>query len=116
LCEGDEPLKALLDTILEEARALTGDGWPRRLKDGEPRGPMEQFIAAVYAQIMARGNGYDTPYSIETPTHPVSDGLVERGIALQNALKKLHEPMGMLAAAFRKKLVDHADTLDSDTR
>lgn len=116
LCEGDEALKALLESILEEARCLTSDGWAKRLKDNQPKGPMEAFLAGVYAQIMARGEGLGTPYSIETPAYPVADGLIERGIALQASLKKLHAPMGKLAAAFKKKLVDQADTLDSDTR
>lgn len=116
LCEGDEALKALLETILEEARALTGEGWQKRLRDNEPRGPMEAFLLAIYAQVMARSDGEAGPYSIETATFPISDGLVERGKVLQGALKKIHGPMGKLAAALRKKLVDHTDTLDSDTR
>ncbi len=61
LCEGDDALKILLDDILEEARCLTADGWTKRLKDNAPAGPMEQFLAAIYAQIMARGDGHTSP-------------------------------------------------------
>lgn len=116
VCEGDDALKALLDSILEESRCLTADGWTKRLKDNAPSGPMEQFIAALYSQIVARGGSTDTPYSIETPTHPIADGVVERAIALQSALQALGTPMGRLAEALRKKLIDQSDTLDSDTR
>jgi ATP-dependent DNA helicase DinG len=116
LCEGDESLQVLLDSILEEARCLTSDGWGKRLKDNEPKGPMEAFLVAVYAQVMARGDAPQSGYSIETPTRPLGDGLAERAIQLKRALESLQKPMVKLAAALRKKLVDQADTLDSDTR
>ncbi len=116
LCEGDKTLEALLETILEQARCLTTDGWAKRLKDGQPQGPMEAFLSAVYAQIMARGDGQTSPYSIETATRPLADGLAERAIVLKRALEELQKPMTKFAGLLRKKLNEQAETLDSDTR
>src|SRR5690606_13675110 len=86
------------------------------LKKSEPRGPMEEFLSGLYVQVISRADGANGPYSMETPTRPLGDGLVERGLHLKKALSDLQTPMKQLAAGLRKKLSEQAETLDTDTR
>lgn len=52
--------KALQD-ILHFAGTLTGEGWQKRLRDGSPFGPTEEFLALVYKQVYARAVGGNPP-------------------------------------------------------
>ena len=106
----------LLQDILHYARALTSDGWTARLKDGAPKGPTEIFIHAVHKQVSARAANNNGPYSIETETYPLNDGLADDAAKLKDSLKNLQKPMQDLSNWMRRHLADHADTLDSDTR
>lgn len=116
LVSGDTEMQADLETIIDAARCLTADGWPRRLKNNEPKGPSEEFILAAYEQIMARTDGTHTPYSLETQTYPVTDKVLKSAKKLHKVLIDLKEPMQALAKKMRKKIIDHADTLESDTK
>lgn len=116
LISGDLESENDLQDILENARILTADGWQRRLKNNDPKGPTEKFVLAVYGQVYARANGVNTPYSLETGTFPLQDDIAEHVVQLKAALQNLQKPMLSLAGRLRKKLNDHADTLESDTR
>lgn len=116
LTEGDAEMERLLQDILEAARCLTGEGWTARLKDRQPAGPTETFILGVYDQVYARAEGRGGPYSLETLTRPLDDGLAVKAAALKKALEALAEPILRLAAALRRKMNDQADTLSPDTR
>ena len=116
LVSGDAEGEKDLQDILERSRVLTADGWQKRLKDNQPKGACEKFILAVYEQVLARSGGRNTPYSIETGTFPLHKNIGEPIAALKNALKDLQKPMLSLAARLRKKMNDHADTLESDTK
>ncbi|HPF78215.1 MAG TPA: ATP-dependent DNA helicase [Alphaproteobacteria bacterium] len=116
LVSGDAEGEKELQDIIEKSRILTADGWQTRLKDGAPKGVCETFILGVYAQVMARSNGQNTPYSIETETFPLHEEIPDKISSLKDALKDLQKPMLSLANRLRKKLNDHADTLESDTR
>lgn len=116
LVSGDAEGEKDLQDILEKSRILTADGWQKRLKDNQPKGACETFIMAVYEQVLARSGGSRTPYSIETGTFPLHENIGEPIAALKNALKDLQKPMLSLAARLRKKMNDHADTLESDTK
>ncbi len=116
LVSGDEAAAQELQDILEKSRILTSDGWQSRLKEGKPKGACETFIAAVYAQVFARANGRNGPYSLETDTFPLHEEILPTIDALTNALKELQKPMLSLAARLRKKLNEQSDTLESDTR
>ncbi|MCB1555948.1 MAG: ATP-dependent DNA helicase, partial [Alphaproteobacteria bacterium] len=56
------------------------------------------------------------PYSLETETFPVIDGLAETAQALKTELREIVKPMEALSARLQKKLHEQADALDSDTR
>ncbi len=116
LVVGDEKLQNLLTDILEKSRCLTSDGWQKRLRDNQPKGPTEEFILDVYQQVMARSGTNYGPYSLETQTFPLIETLPAHVKKLKTALKQLQKPMLALADALRKKLVDQSDTLESDTR
>lgn len=116
LVSADDAAAKDLQDILEFSRVLTADGWKKRLKDGAPKGPCENFIKAVYEQVHARDTVRNAYYSIETGTFPLSADLSASVNPLRDALKKLQKPMLSLADRLRKKIVDHADTLDGDTK
>lgn len=116
LVSGDAEAEKELQDIIEKSRCLTADGWKKRLKDGAPKGPTEKFIQAVYEQVHARATGREGPYSIETNTFPLNDNVSGCVHDLKQALKALQKPMLSLANRLRKKTVDQADSLDSDTK
>lgn len=116
LVSGNADAEAMLADIFHHARALTSDGWTTRLKDGQPKGPTEKFIFGVYQQVYARANGRDGPYSLETETYPLNDGMEDIAKELSDALKALQKPMQDLSVWMRGHLNEHAETLDSDTR
>jgi len=116
LVEGDSEGLKLLEDIIHAARVLTADGWTRRFKDGQPNGACEQFLYALYGQVMARADGRNGPYSLETPVFPVNDDVAVLALGLVEKLKGLQKPMQGLATLFRKKLSEDEGTLASDTR
>ncbi|MEM8833233.1 MAG: ATP-dependent DNA helicase [Pseudomonadota bacterium] len=116
LVVGDENLAKELQAILEKSRILTADGWKKRLKDRQPKGPCEEFILTIYEQIMARAANDYGPYSIETETFPLIEGVQHKADTLKKALKEIQKPMLALSNGLRKKLNDQTDTLESDTR
>ncbi|NQZ13236.1 MAG: ATP-dependent DNA helicase [Alphaproteobacteria bacterium] len=116
LLGSDDEATADLEKILSSAACLTSDGWTKRLKDGIPKGPTEEFKLAVYEQNMARTEHPNSPYSLETGVYPATDKVLKSAEKLLKSLKDLKKPMQDLAAKMRKKINDHADTLESDTR
>lgn len=116
LAEGDDKARGLVQDILHRAEALCSDGWQKRLKDDAAKGAGEQFITLVLKQVMARADGKDEGYSLETALHPAIELLPERAQTLQKALKYLQKPMNDLAEHFRKRLQAQAETLSTETR
>ncbi len=113
---GDDKLEKTLQDIIEASRDLTSEGWAARLKDAEPRGPIEHFIHGVYKQVYARADGRDGPYSLETDTQPLSEDILPLAMAARKSLEDLYKPITDLANGLRKKLNDQVDTLDADLR
>jgi len=116
LLEGDEKALKMTQDILHYASALTAEGWSMRLTDGTPKGPAEDFLFALYHQVQARAQDKNTPYSLETPVHPVNEGVVEKAQALRSALGKLRKPMQGLVKHLRTRLSDDEGEMDADTR
>lgn len=116
LISGDVEAESDLETIIHEAGTLPALSWSRRLRDKAPNGATEQFLALAYQQVSARAKGLDGPYSLETGTKPLIEGMSEAARTLKNKLRALQKPMHSLSKTLRKKLSEHADTLDSDTR
>lgn len=116
LIESDDEAQTMLQDIMHTAHTLAGPGWSRRLKDGQAKGATEEFLHLVYAQVMARAAGRNGPYSLETEVFPLIENLPEAARKLKGRLRDLQKPMRELAQRIRKKMADHADTWDSDTR
>jgi len=116
LVAGEPELEIILQDILEAALCLTSEGWATRLKDGQPKGAAEEFLQAVYAQVFARADGRDGPYSLETDTQPVTQEILPAAEKLQKSLQQVQSPLLALSNGLRKKLNDQADTLDADMR
>ena len=116
LVVGDQNAEQALEDIVYNAGNLPAAGWSRRLKERQASGPTEKFLALVYTQTYERSSGKHGPYSIETETKPLIDGLSEAAKHLQSKLRSLQTPMRKLSTLLKEKMNDNADTMDSDTR
>jgi len=106
----------LIDEVLQTARALPADGWRARLAADNPNGPTERFLHAVRRQVMARSGGRDSPYSLETETMPLGEGVAEMAAALAEALGRLAKPLADLGATLSELLEDQSASLESEQR
>lgn len=116
LVEGDAKGEEHLKDILYGAQALSAQGWAKRLQEGNPSGPCEIFLQAVYTQTFARADGRDGPYSLETPVHPTHEDIPRTAKKLQNAINNIQKPMEKLRDLLLKKLEDDEGFLEADTR
>lgn len=116
LVAADTEGEKLLQDILDNANVLTSPGWTQRLKQGAPMGACEKFLHLVYQQTYARADGRDGPYSLETQTHPLIDGVLDAAERLKNQLRDLQKPMKDLTKLLRKKLAEDKGDLEADTR
>jgi ATP-dependent DNA helicase DinG len=105
-----------LEAILEHARALPADGWLQRLREANPQGPAEAFLARVSQQVRARASDSGTPYHLEAPSAEPVPGLIEAARQLDKALERLMLPMRRLTGRLAARLDDEAAELDSATR
>ncbi|HEY0836872.1 MAG TPA: ATP-dependent DNA helicase, partial [Azospirillum sp.] len=116
LVADDEPARALLDAVLMGARALPGEAWQPRLSADNPTGPTERFLMLARLQVYTRTEGQGGAYSLEADTgHPV-EGLLDAAAALDEALKRLSEPIEQLSQRLSKRLDDEAEQLEPDQR
>jgi ATP-dependent DNA helicase DinG len=116
LIAGDAISEAALQAVQHAAQILPKDGWTKRLKDSEPFGKAEEFLHGVYKQVYARADHRDSPYSIETQTRPLIDGVLDKASDLKDGLKAIQKPLTALTVRLRKKLAENAETLGSDER
>jgi len=119
LTEGDEQAQICVEDIQEAARSLPGQGWRLRLRDEKPKGVTESFLARLRMQVYARAKDSDAPYSIETETHPLNDGVFEAAQVLAAKLNDLKRPMDRLVKILRTRLEDqdeNAEQLSTEDR
>jgi len=117
MIEKDEDACRELDFIIQAAQALPRNAWRQRLYDNMPKGDTEKFLSVVRAQTYARNTANSQhAYSLETDVHPPIDGLPQAALVLHAKFKKLKNPMIKIVRVLQKMLVDHADTLDTETR
>ncbi len=112
----DTEAETALQAILHAANVLPRFDWIKRLKDNEPQGLAEDFLILVGKQVYARADGREGPYSLETQTRPLINGLGDAAGKLKTKLNDIRRPLRTLAARLRKNLNDNAQTWDSDTR
>ena len=116
LVTDSERAAELIDEVLQAARALPADGWRMRLAAETPNGPTERFLHAVRRQVLARSGGRDSPYSLETETMPLGEGVPEAAAALAEALGRLARPLTELGKTLAELLEDGSGTLESEQR
>ena len=116
LVAGDEAAADDLQAILVSAAVLPGDGWQHRLAEGEPRHPIEKFLALVRQQVLARAQRPEANYDLETDRHPAIDGLAEAALEADQALAGLEAPMHRLVKFLARRLDEEADELDTALR
>ncbi|UUX51340.1 ATP-dependent DNA helicase [Nisaea acidiphila] len=115
IADDEEALEAL-EAALHAARVLPGEGWMTRIAEGETRGETERFLALVRAQVYARTDHPDSPYSMQTETHPPVEGLLEAAEALDAALARILTPIKQLKKRLEDRLDADADELESAIR
>ncbi len=115
LGEDEDGLKTLQEA-LHNSRMLPTDGWLKRLDEGLPKGPMEEFLLLVKRTVRARSGTPDSPYTIECPAQELNKDLQNAALKLEKALGELAIPLMKLAKILIKRLEDDAEELDSATR
>ena len=108
-------LDEAVDQVVAAAHVLPGIGWRNRLKDGQPQGPTEKFLAAIRRQVLSRVDT-DSPYSLEADTSYPIEGLLDAATDLSTALRALDNPLRRLLSGLKGKLDRDAAELDSATR
>jgi ATP-dependent DNA helicase DinG len=111
----DEGAQAL-DAALEAARALPSDGWPGRLVEDAPFGPVEALLAEIRSTVYARAKAQDAGYGLETELAEPDGALVTAAARALDALEALQKPLAALSRRLDAVLEDAPDWLDSQAR
>jgi ATP-dependent DNA helicase DinG len=112
----DEKAIDQLQALLVASASLAGEGWAQRLKDEQPRGPIERFLALVRHQVRARAPNLESSYDLDADRQPLVDGLAEAAVTADKALAAIEEPAKALAKFLDERLTDEADTLETAMR
>lgn len=116
LLADDEAGLAELDAALEAARALPGQGWPKRLSGFQPNGPAESFFMHLRSAVYARAADIESPYDIQAHLHPAGDDLIAASLAFKDALAQLGAPLTSLCRRLKALLDDKSDELETSQR
>ncbi len=112
----DEAGALALDTAVQMAAAMPGDGWLQRIGEGAPFGPVESLLAAVRGTVYARATAQDAGYGLETELAEPDPALVEAAAPAVEALEMLLRPLVALAKRLEAVLEDAPDWLDTQAR
>ncbi len=113
--DDEDGIEALQD-VIQAARKLPADGWLARLREGNPNGPMEQFLVLIRDQVLARCGQPDSPYSVECSASEFPEPLMDAAETLEKALQAISSPMTRLAKSLVRKLDEDAEELETSTR
>jgi ATP-dependent DNA helicase DinG len=112
--EDSPPYHDIGKIIVATKQTLPAPGWRKRVFQGDPFGPLEDFLTALCAHVTQRAKDSNSHYSIECDTFPITENLIEKATALRSDLKKLQQPLQDLAENLRAMIEDEADDLDKD--
>ena len=112
----DEAGALALDTAVQMAGALPGDGWLQRIAEGQPFGPIEALLAAVRGTVYARATAQDAGYGLETEMAELDPALIEAAAPALEALETLLRPLVALGKRLEALIEDSPDWLDSAAR
>ncbi|MEC7172803.1 MAG: ATP-dependent DNA helicase, partial [Pseudomonadota bacterium] len=116
LIADDAEALADLESALEAARALPGQGWQKRISNMSPVGPAERFFMALRQTLYGRVDDAESPYDLQAHFHPAPAPLLEAVEPLRAALAELATPLHRLAARLRAVLDNRAEELESSDR
>lgn len=116
LVAGDGEGESLLDSATRAATKLPGPGWLPRVNGEAANGPAEAFLYVARAQVLARADSPDTPYSLECELRPLDGDLADAAAELDRALGGLERSFRALADCLRRLLDEQNETLDGSTR
>jgi ATP-dependent DNA helicase DinG len=116
LIAADKDAVAALEHAMAAARALPGEGWLQRLRDGRPQGACEGFLALARRQVLARADTRDPNYSLEADLRPPIEGLAEAAENLRAALGRIASPLRAIAKRLEERLEKEAAELDTPLR
>ena len=116
LLADDPEALADLESALEAARALPGQGWQKRISNAAPMGPAEQFFMVLRQTLYGRVEDVESPYDLQAHFHPAPEPLLETITPLSAALAGLATPLHKLAARLRDILDNRAEELESPER
>lgn len=117
LISDNEDASDLLQKILRNGHALVAPGWLKRLQDGAPSGPAEEFLSALQKQVIARQQNPNAQYySIETEIFPLAEDIIPYAVKLKTALSSIATPMKALARHFISVMDENASLMEKDTR
>lgn len=105
-----------MEEAIHAARSLPGPGWRKNIGSGEPKGPIEEFLAAVRIQVRARSQDPTSSWSIECDVHPLEPAVMGTAPHAIVALRNLHRPLLALATVLREKLEKEYEDLSADQR
>jgi ATP-dependent DNA helicase DinG len=112
----DEEGARALDAAVEAARLLPSDGWPQRLVEGAPFGPVEALLSEVRGMVYARAKAREAGYGLETELAEPDGALVSQAASSMAALEALQKPLAALGRRLEAVLEDAPDWLDSQAR
>jgi ATP-dependent DNA helicase DinG len=112
----DEAGALALDTAVQMAGALPGEGWLQRIGEGAPFGPVEALLAGVRSTVYARATAQDAGYGLETEMAEPDPALVEAAAPAVEALEMLLRPLVALGKRLEAVLEDAPDWLDAQAR
>src|SRR5438046_1595379 len=92
----DEEGARAIDAAVDAAKALPSDGWPQRLVEGAPFGPVEALLAEVRGTVYARARAQEAGYGLETELAEADGALVSAAAVAAEALESLQKPLAAL--------------------
>ena len=112
----DEAGGLALETAVQMASALPGEGWLQRLGEGLAFGPIEKLLAAVRGSVYARASAQDAGYGIETELAEPDPDMVDAAAPAVEALELLARPLIALGKRLEAVIEDCPDWLDPQAR
>jgi len=105
-----------LNEVFHNARILPATNWQTRLNDENPTGVCEKFLSFASEQVITRNNNNDGPYSLETETLPLIDGLEEVALELKQSIEAIIKPLNRLIKSLNTILSEKAKDLEPNQK
>jgi len=109
----DDAAALALEAVGHAAQALPGDGWLRRIADGDPFGPVELLLSAVRDTVFARAKSVEAGYGLETDAAELDGALIGAAGPAAEAIEALVRPMLRLRQRLEAVQEEMPDWIDA---